>query len=152
MRDGCRARGRLRRRVRRVTGGSDRLSLCHTGRIARNLSREALLADYAVVLTQGFCSPDWVSGSIELNADEAAWIEALEREAATDEIRLTHTWQSKNGGWDLIVLIAHPRHDREYGLPRPHSMPHWRQRFERDWGQRLMIARRRVAAEQAAST
>ena len=121
-------------------------------RIARNLSRDALLADYVAVLTQGFCSPDWVSGSIELNADEAAWLEALAHEAATDDIRLTHTWEASHKGWDLIVLIAPPRHDGEYHPPKPHANPLWRQRFQREWGQRLMVARRRVAAEQAAST
>jgi hypothetical protein len=117
-----------------------------------HLSRAALLADYAALLTHGFCSPEWVSGKIELNAEETAWIEALEHEAAQDELRITHTWESHFGGWALIATIAAPRHDREYGLPKPRTNPDWRHRFEREWGQQLMIARRRVAAERAAQT
>ena len=120
-----------------------------TGEGGRDRSRAALLADYAEVLERGFCKPAWVSGQHGLNRDEAAWIAELELEAAVDEIRITHTWVGERGGWNLVAVITSPRHDRSYGLPRPVSNPLWRQRFEREWGQRLMIARRRVAAERA---
>ena len=117
-----------------------------------HLSRASLLADYATLLAHGYCSPEWVSGKIDMNAEETAWIEALEQEAAKDELRITHTWESRYGGWALIATIAPPRHDREYGLPKPHSNPDWRHRFEREWGQQLMLARKRVAAERAETT
>ncbi len=112
-----------------------------------DLSPEAVLADYGDLLGRGFCIPAWASGHFELNASEEAWIDALERQAAIDAIRITHTWEARGGRWALIATIAPPRHDREYGVPKPHSNPLWRQRFEREWGQRLMNARRRVAAE-----
>ncbi len=115
----------------------------------RDTSAEALLADYAELLGRGFCIPEWASGHYELNADEEAWIDALEKQAAIDEIRITHTWEAQSGRWNLVATIAPPRHDRSYGVPKPHSDPLWRQRFELDWGQRLMIARRRVAADRA---
>ncbi len=115
----------------------------------RDTSAEAVLADYAELLDCGFCIPDWGSGHYELSGDERAWIDALEKQAAIDEIRITHTWEAHAGRWNLVATIAPPRHDRSYGVPRPHSNPLWRQRFERDWGQRLMIARRRVAADRA---
>ena len=112
-------------------------------------SADVALADYAELLTRGFCIPSWASGHYELNADEEAWIYALEEQATIDEIRITHTWEARGGRWNLIATIAPPRHDRKYGVPKRHSDPLWRQRFERDWGQRLMKARRRVAAERA---
>ena len=115
----------------------------------RDASAEAVLADYAELLGCGFCIPDWGSGHYELNADEQAWIDALRKQAAIDEIRITHTWEAQAGRWNLVATIAPPRHDRSYGVPKPHSNPLWQQRFERDWGQRLMIARRRVAADRA---
>ncbi|WP_411277421.1 hypothetical protein [Gaiella sp.] len=108
---------------------------------------EAVLADYAELLGRGVCVPACASGHYELNADEKAWIDALEKQAAIDGIRITHTWEAHSGSWRLIVTIAPPRHDRKYGVPKPHSDPLWRQRFEREWGQRLKNARRRVAAE-----
>jgi len=116
----------------------------------RELSLAELLADYAELLERGFQSPAWASGHHELNADEATWIEELEAQAAIDEIRITHTWKSEAGGWTLTAMIAPPRHDREYRLPKLASDPLWRQRFELDWGTRLAVARRRVAAERAA--
>ena len=115
----------------------------------RDTSAEAVLADYAELLGRGFCIPEWASGHYELNADEQAWIDALEEQAAIDEILITHTWEAQAGRWNLIATIAPPRHDRSYGLPKPRSNPLWRQRFERDWGQRLMSARRRVATDRA---
>ncbi len=120
------------------------------GRV-RDASAEGALADYAELLSRGFCIPDWASGHYELNAAEEAWIEALEKQAAIDEIRITHTWEAEAGSWSLVATIAPPRHDRSYGVPKPHSSPLWRQRFERDWGQRLMSARRRVAADRASA-
>jgi hypothetical protein len=120
-----------------------------TGENVRDRSRAGLLADYAEVLERGFCKPAWVSGQHGLNPDEAAWIAELELEATVDEIRITHTWVAERGGWNLVAVITSPRHDRSYGLPRPVSNPLWRQRFEREWGQRLMVARRRLAAERA---
>jgi hypothetical protein len=113
----------------------------------RDTSAEEVLADYAELLGRGFCIPDWGSGHYELNADEEAWIGALEKQAAIDEIRITHTWEAQAGRWNLVATIAPPRHDRSYGVPKPHSNPLWRRRFELDWGQRLMVARRRVAAD-----
>ena len=118
------------------------------GRV-RDMSAEAVVADYAELLGRGFCIPDWASGHYELNADEEAWIDALEKQAAIDGIRITHTWEARAGRWNLVATIAPPRHDRGYGVPKPHSDPLWRQRFENEWGQRLMIARRRVAADRA---
>ena len=118
------------------------------GRV-RDMSAEAVVADYAELLGRGFCIPDWASGHYELNADEEAWIDALEKQAAIDGIRITHTWEARAGRWNLVATIAPPRHDRGYGVPKPHSDPLWRQRFESEWGQRLMSARRRVAADRA---
>ena len=117
----------------------------------RDTSAEAVLADYAELLGRGFCIPEWASGHYELNEDEEAWLNALEEQAAIDEIRITHTWEAHAGRWNLIATIAPPRHDWSYGVPKPHSNPRWRERFERDWGQRLMIARRRVAAASGSS-
>ena len=118
--------------------------------MVRDILLADLLANYAELLERGFYSPDWASGHYELNADEEAWIEELEAQAAIDEIRITHTWKSEAGGWTLTATIAPPRHDREYRLPKLASDPLWRQRFELDWGTRLAVARRRVAAERAA--
>ena len=118
------------------------------GRV-RDMSAEAVVADYAELLGRGFCIPDWTSGHYELNADEEAWIDALEKQAAIDEIRITHAWEAQAGRWNLVATIAPPRHDRGYGVPKPHSNLLWRQRFESEWGQRLMSARRRVAADRA---
>lgn len=116
-------------------------------RLGSDISAEAVLADYAELLACGFCIPPWGSGHYELNAHEQAWIDGLTKQAAIDEIRITHTWEAQAGRWNLIATIAPPRHDRSYGVPKPHSNPLWRQRFESDWGQRLMIARRRAAAD-----
>lgn len=115
--------------------------------LVRDPAADAALADYAELLGRGVCIPACASGHYELNADEKAWIDALERQAAIDGIRITHTWEAQAGSWRLIATIAPPRHDRRYGVPKPHSDPLWRQRFEREWGQRLMIARRRAATE-----
>ena len=58
----------------------------------------------------------------ELSVEEQAWVEALGREAAKDEIKVTHTWfKDRGGGWRLIATIAPPRHNRSYGVPRPLS-------------------------------
>ena len=86
--------------------------------MVRDILLADLLANYAELLERGFYSPDWASGHYELNADEEAWIEELEAQAAIDEIRITHTWKSEAGGWTLAATIAPPRHDREYRLPK----------------------------------
>jgi hypothetical protein len=112
------------------------------------LSTEAAVEDYAELLRCGFCVPGWASGKHGLNADEQAWVDALHKQAARDEIKITHTWfEARGGRWTLIATIAPPRHNQSYGVPRPLSNELWRQRFELDWGQRLGKARRRVAAE-----
>jgi hypothetical protein len=104
--------------------------------------------DYADLLRCGFSIPGWASGEYGLNDEEQAWIDALGKQAAKDEIKITHTWFKDRGDrWKLIVTIAPPRHNRSYGVPRPLSNRLWRQRFELDWGQRLQKARRRVGAE-----
>ena len=109
----------------------------------------AALTDYAELLGRGYCIPKWSSGKPELNAEEEAWLEALARHASADKIRIAHTWfEDRGAGWRLIATIAPPRHDRSYGIPKPLSDPLWRQRFELAWGQRLVKARRRIAASQ----
>lgn len=128
-------------------GPSESVATAPTLAIVRDPSADAALADYAELLGRGVCIPAWATGHYELNADEKAWIDALEKQAAIDEIRITHTWEAQAGRWQLIATIAPPRHDQKYGVPKPHSNALWRQRFEREWGQRLMSARRRVAAE-----
>jgi alkylhydroperoxidase family enzyme len=113
-----------------------------------DLSTEAAVVDYAELLRCGYCVPSWASREHGLNPKEQAWVEALTNQAAKDEIKITHTWfETRGGGWQLIATIAPPRHNHSYGVPRPLSNPLWRQRFELDWGQRLVKARRRVAAE-----
>jgi hypothetical protein len=112
------------------------------------LAPEAAVEDYVELLRCGFCVPRWASGKHGLNAEEQAWVDALHKQAARDEIKVTHTWfEARGGRWTLIATIAPPRHNQSYGVPRPLSNELWRQRFELDWGQRLGKARRRVAAE-----
>ena len=116
--------------------------------VISGLPAEAALEDYAELLRRGFCVPSRDRGTHELSVEEQAWVEALGREAAKDEIRVTHTWfKDRGGGWRLIATIAPPRHNKSYGVPRPLSDELWRQRFELDWGRRLVRARQRVAAE-----
>ena len=128
--------------------------MAKTGKSDEGASADAVLSDYAELLERGFCIPSWASGHFELNAVEKAWIDALEKQAAIDGIRITHSWEQEPRGerWNLIATIAPRRHDQNYGLPRPHSNTHWRERFERDWGQTLQTARGRVATERGTPT
>ncbi|MCY7302018.1 MAG: hypothetical protein LH654_03090, partial [Thermoleophilia bacterium] len=68
-----------------------------TRALVRDPAADAALADYAELLGRGVCVPARASGHCELNADEKAWIDALEKQAAIDGTFITHTWEAQAG-------------------------------------------------------